>query len=223
LYLAVDALCVSRCSVCVQNLDVIQRTSSLFKVLDGSIVSHISIVGRTQLDVTYVFFKNLFFFSNETEINRHEQEHACQMARRRSTPRTIVYSCNTTYPCIVANGFDEHALDAQARFRQHPDHVLPALLGTVRRIEGGHADPVLAHVGDQIGERRIAGGVARLQALLVVRVVKVRGHKVAEQLTTIIAHVEDLTGDIVEERQEATNALGNMSFACAFINMMVME
>ena len=91
--------------------------------------------------------------------------------------------------------------------------MLSALLGAVGRIKGRHSHPVLSHVLQKIGEGSVAGHFPGGQALRVGRIVPRGRHLGAAQLAAVVAHVEDLRRNVVEEREEAANALGNVRLA----------
>jgi hypothetical protein len=106
-----------------------------------------------------------------------------------------------TYIIIVTNGFDKHALDAEARLLENVQYVSTPLTRTIRCIKRGYADAIAGHFARRLS-RRIG------------RVVPFGRHLGAAQLSTIVANVKDLRRNVVKKGQETTNTLGNVRFSC---------
>ena len=114
---------------------------------------------------------------------------------------------------LIANGFDKHLFGAQTRRGQRLDDMLSSVHGRVGSVKGGHAHAILLHVIDEISQSRVARHATSRASFGIVRAVPVGGHLRAAELSTVVAHVEDLTGNVVEKGQEATNAFGNVCLA----------
>mmetsp|Transcript_14546 Transcript_14546/g.30945 ORF Transcript_14546/g.30945 Transcript_14546/m.30945 type:complete len:586 (+) Transcript_14546:333-2090(+) len=114
---------------------------------------------------------------------------------------------------VVTNGLDIDRLDVVLFLLQRSGNVLAACLGRIGSVQRRNPHTVQRHVLHQICQSRIAGHLSLGDTVGVFRVVKGGRFLGPAQLPAVIAHVEDLRGDVVEETQEAADALGDVRLA----------
>ena len=115
---------------------------------------------------------------------------------------------------VVADALDENdPLGPDAGIGQTLQDVLPAHLLAVGGIKDGNATSVLLDVLDGVVEGGVASHSALCQGLGVAVVVKVGRLVGPAQLAAVVADVEDLRGDGVEEAEEAADALSHVGLS----------
>ena len=114
---------------------------------------------------------------------------------------------------LITDGLEKHALGTEPGVVEDSSDVLAALLGAVGGVEGSDTNTVLAHVVDEVDESGIAGHESRGSTLGIGGIVEVGGHPGTTELTSIVTDVEDLRRNVMEEAEEAADALCNMSLS----------
>mmetsp|Transcript_36078 Transcript_36078/g.107909 ORF Transcript_36078/g.107909 Transcript_36078/m.107909 type:complete len:294 (-) Transcript_36078:119-1000(-) len=117
------------------------------------------------------------------------------------------------YFFVVADRLYKYLLRPYSCLAQSIYEPLPPLPRRVRGVVHAHPHPVLLHVFDQVVQRGVAGNVPLRHGVGIAVVVERRGHLRPDELPTVIAHVENLGRDVVEEGQVAADALGDVGLA----------
>jgi hypothetical protein len=119
-------------------------------------------------------------------------------------------TCHFTYFFLIADTLHKHSLGTNSSSIQDTENMLTTFLGAVGGIKSRHTDTIFLHVLHQVSQRSVTRHMAGRRPLFIAWIVKRGGHVGTAELTTVVAHVENLRRNVVKKREKATNALGNV-------------